>query len=95
MYYEQNRGLEDEDIGYDSPVYTIEIYDKQFLISLGKERKLVSKPHHYYFPVYLMNRQYVQLQIGAFEYESQKEIASERWRTFLDDDGDLDLNRSQ
>ena len=93
MYYEQNRGLEDEDIGYDSPVYTIEIYDKQFIISLGKERKLVSKPHHYYFPVYLMNRQYVQLQIGAFEYESQKEIASERWRTFLDDDGDLDLNR--
>lgn len=93
MYYEQNRGLEDEDIGYDSPLYTIEIYDKQFLISLGKERKLVSKPHHFYFPVYLMNREYVQLQIGAFEYESQKEIAAERWRTFLDSDGDLDLNR--
>ena len=93
MYYEQNRGLEEEDIGYDSPVYTIEIYNKPFLISLGKERKLVSKPRHYYFPVYLMNREYVQLQIGAFEYESQKEVAAERWRTFLDSDGDLDLNR--
>jgi predicted NAD-dependent protein-ADP-ribosyltransferase YbiA (DUF1768 family) len=93
MYYQQNRGLEDEDIGYDSPLYTIEIYDKQFLISLGKERKLVSKPRHYYFPVYLMNREYVQLQIGAFEYESHKEVAAERWRTFLDSDGDLDLNR--
>jgi len=93
MYYEQNRGLEEEDIGYDSPVYTIEIYDKQVLISLGKERKLVTKPRHYYFPVYLMNREYVQVQIGAFEYESQKEVAAERWRTFLDSDGDLDLNR--
>jgi len=93
MYYEQNRGLEEADIGYDTPLYTIEIYDKQFLISLGKERKLVSKPRHYYFPVYLMNREYVQLQIGAFEYESHKEIAVERWRTFLDSDGDLDLNR--
>jgi len=93
MYYEQNRGLEDEDMSYDSPLYTIEIYDKQFLISLGKERKLISKPKHYYFPVYLMNREYVQLQIGAFEYESQKEIAVERWRTFLDSDGDIDLNR--
>ena len=93
MYYEQTRNLEEEDIGYDSPLYTIEIYDKQFLISLGKERKLVSKPKHYYFPVYLMNREYVQLQIGAFEYESEKEITTERWRTFLDGDGDLDLNR--
>ena len=93
MYYEQNRSLEEADLGYDTPLYTIEIYDKQFLISLGKERKLVSKPHHFYFPVYLMNREYVQLQIGAFEYESQKEIAAERWRTFLDSDGDLDLNR--
>jgi predicted NAD-dependent protein-ADP-ribosyltransferase YbiA (DUF1768 family) len=93
MYYEQNSNLEEEDIGYESPLYAVEIYDKQFLISIGKERKLVSKPKYYYFPVYLMNREHVQLQIGSFEYESQKEVASERWTTFLDSDGDLDLNR--
>lgn len=93
MYYEENRNLEDEDIGYDSPIYTATIYDKPFLLTVGKERKLLTKKNHYYFPVYLMNKNRVQSQVGAFEYESSKEKKEDRMKPYLDGSGDLDLNR--
>ena len=59
MYYEQNRNLEEEDIGHDSSIYRATIYDKHFLLTVGKERKLVTKKNHYYFPVYLMNKNFI------------------------------------
>jgi hypothetical protein len=93
MYYEENRNLEEEDVGYDSPIYTVTIYDKHFLLSIGKERKLITKKNHYYFPVYLMNKTSVQAQIGALEFESTKENKEERIKPYLDSSGDLDLNR--
>ena len=93
MYYEENRNLEEEDVGYDSPIYTGTIYDKHFLLTVGKERKLVTKKYHYYFPVYLMNSTHVQAQIGALEFESTKESKEERMKPYLDSSGDLDLNR--
>jgi len=93
MYYEENRNLEEEDVGYDSPVYTVTLYDKHFLLTVGKERKLVTKKNCYYFPVYLMNKTYVQTQIGALEFESKKEDKEDRLKPYLDSSGDLDLNR--
>jgi hypothetical protein len=51
MYYEENRNLEEEDVGYDSPIYTVTLYDKHFLLSVGKERKLVTKKNCYYLRV--------------------------------------------
>jgi predicted NAD-dependent protein-ADP-ribosyltransferase YbiA (DUF1768 family) len=93
MYYEENRNLEEEDIGYDSPIYTVTIYDKHFLLTVGKERKLLTKKNHYYFPVYLMNNKHVQSQIGALEFESAKNTKEDRLKPYLDSWGDLDLNR--
>lgn len=93
MYYEENRFLEEEDIGHDSPLYTIIIHDRPFLIGIGKERKLIQKKNTYYFPVYLMNKLAVQTQIGAFQFESSKEEPEDRVKPFLDKSGDLDLNR--
>jgi len=93
MYYEESRILEEEDIGYETPLYNITIYDKPFLIAVGKERKLIQKKNTYYFPVYLMNKTRVQLQIGAFDFESSKETPEARAKPFIDESGDLDLNR--
>jgi len=72
MFYEENRHLEDVDNGYDSPIYNATLYEKSFLLSIGQERRLITKKNHYYFPVYLMNKRFVQCQIGAFEYSSSK-----------------------
>jgi hypothetical protein len=92
MYYEETRNLEEEDIDHDSPLYKITLYDKPFLITIGKERKLITKKNHYYYPVYLMNKFNVQIQIGAFEYESTNDNHDERIKQYLDSSGDLDLN---
>ena len=91
--YDENKNLEDEDIGFDSPLYDINLYDKHYLITVGKERKLVAKKNHYYFPVYLVNEKMVYRQIGAFEFESVEKTQENRSKTFLDKEGDLDLNR--
>jgi len=93
MFYEESRHLEEEDIGYDSPVYNITLYDKSFLIAIGKERKLIQKKNAYYFPIYLLNKTQVQLQIGAFEFESSKDTPEERMKPFIDSTGDIDVNR--
>jgi hypothetical protein len=93
MYYEENRHLEEEDVGYDTPIYKATIYDKNFLLTVGKERRLVTKKNHYYFPLYLMNKTQVQSQIGALEFESTKENKEDRMKPYLDSSGDLDLNR--
>ena len=93
MFYEENRHLENEDIGYESPIYNITLYDKSFLIAIGKERKLIQKKNTFYFPIYLLNKTQVQTQIGAFEFESSKETMEDRIKPFLDSMGDLDVNR--
>jgi hypothetical protein len=93
MFYEENRQLEQEDIDIESPVYQISIYDKTFLIAIGKERKLIQKKNTYYFPIYLLNKIHVQSQIGAFQYESSKDTMEDRIKPFLDGSGDLDVNR--
>jgi len=93
MFYEENRHLEEEDIGFDTPVYHITLYDNPFLIAIGKERKLIQKKNTYYFPIYLLNKTQVQSQIGAFEFESSKDTTAERIKPFLDNSGDIDVNR--
>jgi hypothetical protein len=94
VHYDENKYLEDEDIGYESPYYTINIFDRQYLVCIGKERSLVGKRGHYYVPVYLMHKSQVYKQIGAFEYETNRaKTTKERQKPFLDKDGDLDLNR--
>ena len=91
--YQQSREIEIEDISYESPVYQIEIYKKRFLITIGKEKDTFAKRHIYYYPVYVIYKNRVKAQIGAFEYESLDKDQKSRIRRFLDEDGDIDLNR--
>jgi len=91
--YHQTNEIEPDDIGYESSVYSIEIYKKQLLITIGKEKDTFAKKHIYYYPVYVIYKNRVKAQIGAFEYESLDKDPAIRVRRFLDDDGDIDLNR--
>lgn len=91
--YDQNRDLEDDDIGYESNIYEITLYDRKYLIAVGKERKVPEKKHAYYVPVYLVYKDRVKSQIGAFEFESAEKNEKARIQSFLDKEGDLDLNR--
>ena len=93
IHYDENKQLEDEDMEYETQLYKAEIYDKLYLIAVGKERVLISKKNHYYLPVYIIHDKRVFKQIGAFEYEGEQRDTKARQKTFLDDDGVLDLNR--
>jgi hypothetical protein len=91
--YEQNRNIEDDDIGFTSPLYEIQIYNKAYLIAHGKEKIVFQKRNLYYFPIYVIHDKKVKCQIGVFEYESLDRDPKSRVKRFLDDHGDLDLNR--
>jgi predicted NAD-dependent protein-ADP-ribosyltransferase YbiA (DUF1768 family) len=93
IYYEQSRDLEDADIGYESNLYEIVIYDRIHIIAVGKHRKVPEKKHKYYIPVYLIYKNKVKSQIGAFEFESSENNQKAQIQPFLDKDGDVDLNR--
>ena len=93
IHYDQNRDLEDNDIGYESNIYEITLYDRKYLIAVGNERKVPEKKHSYYVPVYLVYKNRVKSQIGAFEFESAEKNAKARIQSFLDKEGELDLNR--
>jgi len=94
-FYQTNEEIEDEDIGYDAPLYSIDLYDQEYIVALGHERKLSSKKNTYYFPVYLIHESAVFKQIGVYEFESDEKTAKERAATFLDKDGDVDPARLQ
>jgi hypothetical protein len=96
-FYQINEDLEEEDVGLDSPLFSIDFYDKEYVIALGNERKLDTKKNTYYFPVYLVtdikDEPVVFKQIGVYEFESDEKSQKERKRTFLDKDGDIDPKR--
>ena len=91
--YDQNRDLEVDDIGYESPIYEITLYDRKYMIAVGKNRKVPEKKNKYYVPVYLVYKDRIKSQIGAFEFESAEKNEKARLQPFLDKEGDLDLNR--
>ena len=93
IHYEQNRDLENDDIGHESNIYDITLYDRKYLIAVGKDRKVPDKKNAYYVPVYLVYKDRIKSQIGAFEFESAEKNDKARIQPFLDKDGDLDLNR--
>lgn len=93
IHYDQNRDLENDDIGHESNIYEITLYDRKYLIAVGKDRKVPDKKNSYYVPVYLVYKDRVKSQIGAFEFESAEKNDKARIQPFLDKDGDLDLNR--
>ena len=92
-FYKTNEELEDEDMGYNTALYSIDFYDKEYIIALGRERKLDTKKNTYYFPVYLIHDNIVFKQIGAYEFESDEKSSEKRQKPFLDKDGDIDPTR--
>jgi predicted NAD-dependent protein-ADP-ribosyltransferase YbiA (DUF1768 family) len=90
-YYEHSTELEDEDIGRDVPIYSVDIFNQDYLITIGNERKMSSKKNTYYVPVYLMNKdtKMVEKQIGLYEFESSEKEQKNRLLPFLDKNGDI------
>lgn len=87
--YPNTYKLNDEDAGFDASVYKYNLYGVNILIAIGNPKYIASRklsgnsrsPKNLaYVPLYLINDDQVERQIGIFEYESDK------YHMYLDDD---------
>jgi hypothetical protein len=92
--YKETTHLDLDDAGYKSPLYLIELFNKKYIISIGREKQTYSKMNIYYFPVYLIFKMKVFAQIGVYQIESIEKNKIKRLKPFLDEDGDMILDRS-
>ena len=80
------RYINQQDIGFNAPIYSMTIYKKPIIIALGQiNTNFQQEANIVYYPIYLIGNKKVILQIGVFE------ILSSNLTNVLDKYGDLDL----
>ena len=85
--YPELRKLDDEDKEFDASVYESFILGHDAIIALGQPKYAFIENNIVYYPVYLVQNQKVQLQIGVYE------VLADRVPNIMDEDGDLALAR--
>lgn len=77
IVYSENRKILDEDIGFNSPVYELDVGDSTYTVVIGKPKYTYSQSKNVvYFPIYAVSGPVVRSQIGVFEFESSKLLNS-------------------
>jgi predicted NAD-dependent protein-ADP-ribosyltransferase YbiA (DUF1768 family) len=85
--YSEKNDLYDEDVGYESPQYLIEIFNIPVYIVLGKQKYHNIDKNVIYFPIYLIDKNDIIIkQIGIFETKKNDVLK------FIDEEGDVDIN---
>ena len=74
VVYKENQKIDEEDIGYNTQVYELDLPKSGGTISvvLGKPKYIFSAKNIVFFPIYAVHRSKVRSQIGVFEVESEK-----------------------
>lgn len=86
--YPDKIDLYDEDVGYASPQYEIELFDIPVFIVLGKQKYHMIDKNVIYIPIYLIVKNDVFIrQIGVFETKKNEHLK------FIDEDGDIDIEK--
>ena len=87
VHYKELKEIDNEDIGYASSIYELELYDNLVEIALGKEKYTYSNYDIIYYPIYLILGNMPKAKIGVFEIESNNLI------NILDEENDIDLHK--
>jgi len=78
VQYEERRDFEKMDYQYESPVYEMELFDHNYEITIGKERSTYAKTKGiYFYPIYLVHKGRIQMQIGIFETKTHLDDTNE------------------
>jgi predicted NAD-dependent protein-ADP-ribosyltransferase YbiA (DUF1768 family) len=85
--YVERKTIDPEDIGYQSTMYMIDLYDIPRTIVLGKQKYTFSAKDIVFFPIYVIANEKIQAQIGVFEYTLS------RFTQLIDSDGDIDIEK--
>ena len=85
--YVEQKSIDLEDVGHQSTLYVMEIYDISVIIVLGKPKYTFSSKDVIFYPIYVVADNKIKSQIGVFETKSSKTIQ------LLDDEGDIDIDK--
>ena len=83
VFYKEDDKIDDEDIGYESTLYEMEIYKKKILIVFGKLKYTFIQRNIVYVPIYLVVYDKVVKRIGILEFTKNDALE------LLDDDNDI------
>jgi predicted NAD-dependent protein-ADP-ribosyltransferase YbiA (DUF1768 family) len=67
VIYNESKNIEDGDIGYETEIYEMEIYNNILNIAIGKEKYTYSQYDILYYPIYLLLGNVATAKIGIFE----------------------------
>ena len=84
--YPDIRKVDEEDVGFNSALYSMDVYDTDIIIALGNIRYSFVTKGVLYVPMYLVVNDRVVSQIGVFE------CLNRDYTKLLDVDNDIDLN---
>jgi hypothetical protein len=85
--YDENKNIDNEDIGYETSIYILDVKDMDIAVVLGKPKYRYSDKNLVYYPIYVVADNTIKSQIGVYESEMTKAL------NLLDADGDIDIDR--
>jgi predicted NAD-dependent protein-ADP-ribosyltransferase YbiA (DUF1768 family) len=85
--YVEKKILDEEDIGHQSSLYVIDIFDMPILIVLGKQKYTYANKDILYYPIYVVSNDKIKSQIGVFETRISNTLS------LIDEDGDIDIEK--
>jgi len=86
--YNETKGIDPEDKGYESALYEVDFFEKDLVITLGKPKYTFAKYHVVYYPIYLVNSNNgIEGQLGVYEIDDKKVLK------LNDTEGDIDITK--
>ena len=89
VHYVETKKIDEEDRGFATSLFEIEILGKIIVIGLGKEKHTYQKKGIVFFPIYLVANNAIKSKIGVYEMKATEVI------TNLDDDGDINIEDAE
>ena len=69
--YIEHREIEEQDLGYSSSIYELDVYDITIAVVIGRPKLTYVKKNIIYFPIYIISEDdKIKSQIGVFEIEA-------------------------
>ena len=85
--YVEKKNLDPEDVGHQSTLYVIDVFDMPILIVLGKQKYTYSNKDVVYYPIYIVSDDKIKSQIGVYESKISDALK------LVDEDGDIDIEK--
>lgn len=87
--YVEIKKIDEEDRGFATSLFEIEIMERTIVIGLGKEKHTYENKGIVFFPIYLVANNAIKSKIGVYEMKATDLISS------LDEDGDINIEDAE